>query len=74
MKGIFALVASFVVLAPAVLASPASLERRCSDAGGQCGYGYMLPDCCTGRCEYAPGEDPTLEYNRGKMLIGHCVV
>ncbi|CAE6398691.1 unnamed protein product [Rhizoctonia solani] len=74
MKSIFALIAGFVMLTPAVLASPATLERRCSAVGGECGTGYMLPDCCgTNRCDYGPGVNPNSDYNRGKMLVGHCV-
>ncbi|CAE6496915.1 unnamed protein product [Rhizoctonia solani] len=72
MKSILALLAGFVMLAPAVLASPTPLERRCSGAGGQCGDGYMLADCCTGRCDYSGAG--TVDYGRGKMMVGNCIV
>ncbi|CAE6337058.1 unnamed protein product [Rhizoctonia solani] len=76
MKNIFALVASFVVLAPAVLASPTARAGKCSELGKECGTGYMLPNCCGGTCSYKDeGEvTGTVDYLKfGNMKVGRCV-
>ncbi|CAE6419323.1 unnamed protein product [Rhizoctonia solani] len=76
MKNILAIVASFILLSPAVFASPAVQARECSSLGGKCGEGYMVPKCCGGsECSYAsseggPGAD---KLKVGKMKIGKCI-